>query len=181
MNDSSMNLPTLPVLADLRQGEDVPGSDLTPVQREAAALSILEGLSHRQLAQRVGVASRTVDRWALTEAWKRYSAYLVGEAVTQARQHVTSHFSRIAPGVAERVGELALGKGRKGKPQHAYMDRFCALVLGGIAPKEREKGLAIELAQNAEGQGIRVIIGHDPRKPQPAWARQVEEHESQNE
>ena len=164
-----MNLPTLPAPADLRQGEPAPGEDLSPSQREACALSILEGLSHRQLAQRVGLASRTVDRWALTEAWRRYAAYLLSQAVTEARQAVTSHFARAAPQVAERVTELALGTGRKGKPQHPYMDRFCSMVLERVAPKPSDRQAAVALEVDDGDRTIRIIVA-----PGAAWSSRAD-------
>jgi hypothetical protein len=182
MNPEFPNLPTLPEPREPRQGEGVPGSDLTALQREACALSILEGLSHRQLALCVGTSARSIDRWVLTPAWRRYCSFLLEPAVTEARNTVRAYFSRIGPEVAQRVGELALGKGRKGRPTHPYMDKFCRLVLDTLMPRQPgSPSVSVEALQDGDRQGIRVIIGHDPRKPRPAWATEAEQAGGQRE
>jgi predicted DNA-binding protein (UPF0251 family) len=169
----NLSIPNLPVVSaevpDRQDESEHP--DLTIQEAEACRLVTVDSYTSARAAETVGVSARTVERWRQKRAWKTYAQRLVDTALAEAERRVKIRFAREAEGLADRVAALA--RGQRAKPSHPYADKFAAMLLDRIAPKQAPSpSVSIEALQDADRQGIRVIIGHDPRKPRPPWAGQ---------
>lgn len=113
----------------------LPGCGLSALQRQAVELVVTEGCTHSEASRRLGtVHQTTISTWfrELPEV-QEYADYLGSQLVAEARKTIQQTLSRQAQAFTTRLAELALGKGRKGKPSHKSQDRYLQLALSYIA------------------------------------------------
>ena len=156
---------TAAVSAPRRKAQPAPGADLTTRQRKLAECIVSEGVSPTKAARICGIPERTGQAWATKPEVRRYVGHLVDQALSMAQATVKGRFARLAPQVAERVGELALGKGRRGRPQHAYMDRFCSLVLGQVSPAPKPAASELGIRVPTEHGDVVIVWRSSARHP----------------
>jgi predicted DNA-binding protein (UPF0251 family) len=169
----NLSIPNLPVVSaevpDRQDESEHP--DLTIQEAEACRLVTVDSYTSARAAETVGVSTRTIERWRHKRAWKAYAQRLVDTALAEAGRRVKIRFAREAEGLADRVAALA--RGQRAKPSHPYADKFAAMLLDRIAPKQAPgPSVSVEALQDGDRQVLRVIVGHPPGRPGPAWARQ---------
>jgi len=149
--DADTDSPNLPEVLPSRKDTPEPGHDLDPKQRELIELVASENVSGAEAARRCAVPVRTGQSWLVLPAGRRYLDFLVDHAVSQAQTRIRNTFAQRAPAIAERVSDMAEGKGRHGKPAHPYQHFYAGMVLDRLAPRpapaQAEVGIKVPTEQ----------------------------------